>query len=101
MKALTDCIKGEAAAILGKLDKTAENYTAAIELLQLRFGDPLRSSQVLKGAHFASEEVMKAACTGVLDVMEEEAFANCFQSWKARMEKCVRAAGEYIEGYNI
>lgn len=41
MKALSECLKGEAADVLGNLDRTGANYAQAIGLLQSRFGDPL------------------------------------------------------------
>jgi len=55
----------------------------------------------MKGAHFADAEVMKQACETVLKEIPEDAFQECFQAWKRRMEKCVRAQGEYIEGCHM
>lgn len=46
MKGLSDCLKGEAADVLGNLDRTGSNYIQAITLLQSRFGDPLVLSKV-------------------------------------------------------
>ena len=60
-----------------------------------------KSKEVMKGAHFADAEVMKQACETVLKEIPEDAFQECFQAWKRRMEKCVRAQGEYIEGCHM
>ncbi len=59
-----------------------------------------KTKEPMKGAHFQSEEVMKGACSGVMASMQEEDFQGCFESWKSRVEKCIRVGGDYIEGCN-
>ncbi len=41
-----------------------------------------KTKEVHKGAHFKSEEVLKAACEGVMNSLEEMDFPECFQAWK-------------------
>lgn len=48
MKALVECLQGDAADILGTLERTGVNYAQAIELLKTRVGNP----QMLSKAYF-------------------------------------------------
>ncbi len=60
-----------------------------------------KTKEVLKGADFQSKEVMKAVCEAVMNSLEETDFQECFQASKSRVEKCIRAGGEYIEGCHV
>ena len=46
--------------------------------------------QVLKGTHFGDVEAIQKATTAELKRIPEEAFWDCIEGWKKRMEKCVR-----------
>jgi len=50
MKCLNDCLKGEANDVLGNLNRTGENYEAAIASLSNRFGDPVFLSKAYYSA---------------------------------------------------
>ena len=57
--------------------------------------------QVLKGTHFGDVEAIQKATTAELKCIPEEAFRDCIEGWKKRMEKCVRLNGEYFEGESL
>ncbi len=62
-----------------------------------RFFPVLEDQRVLRRAQFAGEEVMKKAREGMLKLVPEEVFQECFYSWKVRKEKSVRAERECID----
>lgn len=53
---------------------------------------------VLKGTHHGDVKTIEKATTKELKNIPQEAFAQCMQSWKKRMEKCIRFQGSYFEG---
>ena len=53
---------------------------------------------VLKGTHFSDIDSIKKAVTTELKKIPENAFQECFESWKKRMHKCLRVEGNYFEG---
>ncbi len=59
----------------------------------------LEIREMLRGAHFAGEEIVKKPCMGMLKHIPQEAFQECFNSWTVCMEKYVIDGREYIEGY--
>ena len=53
---------------------------------------------VIKGTRFPGVEAIKRAMTMELRRIPEEAFRECIEAWKKRMDKCVRMEGNYFEG---
>lgn len=53
---------------------------------------------VLKGTHHDDVETVKKATTDELKNIPKEAFQQCMQNWKKRMDKCIRFQGAYFEG---
>ena len=50
---------------------------------------------VLKGTHFSDIDSIKKAAMTELKKISENAFQECFESWKKRMHKCLRVEGDY------
>lgn len=55
----------------------------------------------LKGHHFQTLEYIKEATTEALAEVTKDQFRESIEGWKVRMEKCIRAQGEYFEGCNV
>ena len=53
---------------------------------------------VLKGTHFSDIDSIKKAVMTELKKIPENAFQECFESWKKRMHKCLQVEGDYFEG---
>ena len=53
---------------------------------------------VLKGTHFSDIDSIKKDATTEIKKIPENAFQECFESWKKRMHKCLRVEGDYFEG---
>ena len=53
---------------------------------------------VLKGTHFSDIDSIKMAATTELKKIPENAFQECFESWKKQMHKCFQVEGDYFEG---
>jgi histone-lysine N-methyltransferase SETMAR len=53
---------------------------------------------VLKGTHFASVTEVKKKMTELLRQLTDDELQHGFYQWKIRMQQCVDAEGEYIEG---
>ena len=53
---------------------------------------------VIKGTRFPDLEAIKRAVMTELRRIPEEAFRGCIETWKKRMDKCVRLEGNYLEG---
>ena len=53
---------------------------------------------VLKETRFSDIDFIKIAATTELKKMSENAFQECFESWKRRMYKCFQVEGDYFEG---
>ena len=54
--------------------------------------------KVIKGSRFQDSEAIKTAVTRELRAIQEESFQECVEAWQRRLEKCIRAQGEYFEG---
>ena len=52
---------------------------------------------VLKGTHFSDIDSIKMAATTELKKIPENAFQECFESWKRRLHKCFQVEGDYFE----
>jgi hypothetical protein len=48
----------------------------------------------LKGRRFQTAEDIKESATRQLMAIPKEDFADCFDKWKERWDKCVRSQGE-------
>ena len=57
--------------------------------------------QVPKGTYFGDVEAIQKAATAKLKRIPEEAFRDCIEGWKIRMEKRVRLNREYFEGESL
>ncbi|XP_042236618.1 CAD protein-like, partial [Homarus americanus] len=53
---------------------------------------------LLKGRRFQTVDEIKENVTRQLMKIPKEDFADCFEKWKGRWEKCVRFQGGYFEG---
>ena len=53
---------------------------------------------VLKGTHFSDIDSIKMTATTKLKKIPENAFQECFESWKRRMHKCFQVEEDYFEG---
>jgi histone-lysine N-methyltransferase SETMAR len=60
-----------------------------------------RIKNILKGEHFDDTDEIKSNMAIALNGILESDFQACFQSWKARMQRCVHAVGDYFEGDHI
>ena len=54
----------------------------------------------IKGTRFEGVEDIKSNVTSFLKRITKEDFAECFQVWRRRMEKCTEVQGDYFEGNN-
>ena len=54
--------------------------------------------EVIKGIRFQDSEAIKTAVTRELRANPEESFLECVEAWQRRLEKCIRAQGDYFEG---
>ena len=54
----------------------------------------------IKGTRFEGVEDIKSNVTSLLKRITKEDFAECFQAWRRRMEKCTEVQGDYFEGNN-
>ena len=55
-------------------------------------------NKVIKGTRFQDSEAIKTAVTRELLAISEESFQKCMEAWQRRLEKCIRAQGDYFEG---
>ena len=53
---------------------------------------------ILKGTRFQKVEDIKTSVTRHLKTITKEEFSQCFKAWSKRIEKCIKANGEYFEG---
>jgi hypothetical protein len=58
----------------------------------------LKVKSVLKGTRFASVTEVKKKTTELLRQLTDDELQHGFDQWKIRMQRCVDAEGEYIEG---
>ena len=56
--------------------------------------------EVIKGTRFQDSEAIKTAVTRELRAIPKESFQECVEAWQRRLEKCIRAQGDYFEGDN-
>ena len=54
--------------------------------------------EVIKGTRFQDSEAIKTAVVRELQAISEESFQECVEAWQRRLEKCIRAQGDYFEG---
>ena len=54
--------------------------------------------EVIKGTCFQDSKAIKTAVTKELRAIAEESFQECVEAWQRRLEKCIRAQGDYFEG---
>ena len=53
---------------------------------------------VMKGTRFPDVQAIKRAVTKELRAIPKKSFQECMDAWQRRMEKCIRAHGDYFEG---
>ena len=53
---------------------------------------------VMKGMRFPDVQAIKRAVTKELRAIPKKSFQECMEAWQRRMEKCIRAHGDYFEG---
>ena len=54
-------------------------------------------SEVIKQTSFQDSKAIKTAVTRELRAIPEESFQECVEGWQRRLEKCIRAQGDYFE----
>ena len=54
--------------------------------------------EVIKETRFQDLEAIKTAIARELQAIPEESFLECVEAWQRRLEKCIRAQGDYFEG---
>ena len=55
---------------------------------------------VIKGTRFQDSKAITAV-TKKLRAIPMESFQKCIEAWRQRLEKCIRAQGDYFEGDNL
>ena len=53
--------------------------------------------RILKGTRFQRVKDIKISVTKYLKTITKEEILQCFKAWSKRMEKCIKANGEYFE----
>ena len=56
---------------------------------------------VIKGTRFQDSKAITTAVTKELRAIPMESFQKCIEAWRQRLEKCIRAQGDYFEGENL
>ena len=56
---------------------------------------------VIKGTRFQDSKAITTAVTKELRAIPMESFQKCIEAWRQRLEKCIRAQGDYFEGDNL
>ena len=54
--------------------------------------------EAIKGTCFQDLEAIKTAVMRELRAIPEKSFQECVEAWQRRLEKCIRAQGDYFEG---
>ena len=54
--------------------------------------------EVIKETHFQDSASIKTAEARELRAVPDESFQECTEAWQRRLEKCIRAQGDYFEG---
>ena len=52
---------------------------------------------VIKGTRFQDSKAITTAVTKELRAIPMESFQKCIEAWQQRLEKCIRAQGDYFE----
>ena len=58
----------------------------------------LKLKEVIKETRLQDSEAIKTAVTRELRAIAKESFQECVEAWQRRLEKCIRAQGDYFEG---
>lgn len=53
--------------------------------------------KLLRGQRFSDPQTAVATMIDLLYKIPNSEFSNCFDKWFERMEKCIRAKGDYFE----
>ena len=77
---------------------TLENLPYSPDLAPCDFFVFPKIKLVLKGTHFSDIDSIKKGATTELKKIPENAFQECFESWKKQMHKCLGVEGDYFEG---
>jgi len=51
----------------------------------------------LKGRRFQTMEEIEAESQGVLNMLRENDFQECFKNWQRRWDRCEAPEGDYFE----
>lgn len=57
-----------------------------------------RFKKNMKGQRFATVEEVKQKSQSELKAIPVSEYQNCFEEWKARLQKCIAVNGCYFEG---
>jgi hypothetical protein len=52
----------------------------------------------VKGRHFDTVEMIEAESQAVLNTLTEHDFQDAFKQWQKRWKKCIRMAGDSVDG---
>ena len=77
---------------------TLEHFPYSPDLAPFDFFLFLKIKSVLKGTYFSDIDSIKMAATTELKKIPENAFQECFESWKRRMRKYFQKDGDCFEG---
>ena len=77
---------------------TLEHLPYSADLTPCNFFLFPKIKSALKGTHFSDIDSIKMAATTELKKIPENAFQECFKSWKRQMNKCFQVKGYYFEG---
>ena len=58
----------------------------------------LKLKEVIKATRLQDSEAIKTAKIGELQAIPEQSFQECEKAWQKRLEKYIRAQGDYFEG---
>jgi len=65
-----------------------------LQIWPLCFPNSRKSSKELV---FKTQETFKTVVMSELQAILEESFQECVEAWQRRLEKCIRAQGDYFE----
>uniref|UniRef100_A0A672HZ50 Tc1-like transposase DDE domain-containing protein n=1 Tax=Salarias fasciatus TaxID=181472 RepID=A0A672HZ50_SALFA len=60
-----------------------------------------RMKKELKGWRFDDEEEVQKKSKNALKAIITHEFADCFDQWKSRLQRCIQAEGQYFEGDSV
>ena len=58
----------------------------------------LKLKEVIRGTRFQDSEAIKTAVTRKIRAIPEESIQECVEAWQRKLEKYIRAQGDYFEG---